>query len=244
MLAGYTGAGAWQVKRQYHAAVAALVTDVLLVFVKEPRAGGVKSRLAAGIGAERAARVYKAIAEEEIRRTAPRDGEFERLFLFSPPQSRARIEQWLPGETLLAQAEGDLGERMARAFGEAFDRGARRVAVIGTDVPSLSREDVVEALCSLDDQDLVIGPATDGGYYLLAMKRPDPGVFQGVPWSTPQVLTATLDRAGRLGRSVRVLRTLGDVDTVEDLAADWGRIAPILPEALRREVAPLVGRAE
>jgi rSAM/selenodomain-associated transferase 1 len=241
-VAAYTDAGTWQVKHRYHATVAAPGTDILLVFVKEPRAGGVKSRLAARIGKERAARVYKAIAEEEIRRTAPRDDEFERLFLFSPPQSRARMEEWLPGETLVPQVEGDLGQRMARAFDEAFRRGARRVAVIGTDVPSLSREDVLDALCSLDDQDLVIGPASDGGYYLLAMKRPDPGLFQGVPWSTPQVLTATLDRAGRLGRSVRVLRTLGDVDTVEDLAADWGRIAPILPEPLRQEVAALVGR--
>ena len=103
---------------------------------------------------------------------------------------------------------------------------------------------MLEAIESLDHQDLVIGPATDGGYYLLALKRADPGLFQGVPWSTPQVLTATLDRAGRLGRSVRVLRTLGDVDTAEDLAADWGRIAPILPESLRREVAALVGKAD
>ena len=218
--------------------------DVLLVFVKEPRPGAVKSRLAAAIGPDRAARVYKAIAEEEIRRTAPRDDEYQRRLVFSPPAARARIAEWLPGEALLEQSEGDIGERMARAFEEAFARGARRVVLVGTDVPALSREDVLEAIESLDDQDVVIGPATDGGYYLLALKRADRGLFQGIPWSTPQVLTATLDRAVRLGRSVRVLQTLGDVDTAEDLAADWRRVGPLLPEGLRREVAALIGKAD
>lgn len=218
--------------------------DGLLLFLKEPRPGAVKSRLASRIGPGPAAAVYRSIADEEIRRTAPRGDEYERLFFFDPPASRPRIEEWLPGQVLLAQGEGDLGERMARAFAEAFRRGACRAAVIGTDVPRLAREDVLEAFASLDEHEVAIGPATDGGYYLLALKRPDPDLFRGIPWSTPQVLTATLDRAGRAGRSVRVLRTLGDVDTAEDLAADWDRIAPILPDALRREVAARLGKGE
>jgi hypothetical protein len=219
-------------------------SDVLVVFVKEPRPGRVKSRLAARIGPAHAAAVYRAIADEEIRRTAPRGEEYERLFFFTPPGSRPQVEEWLPGQILLPQAEGDLGERMSAALAEAFRGGARRAALIGTDAPAISREDVLDALESLDDHDVVIGPATDGGYYLLAVKRPDPEIFRGVPWGTPQVLTATLDRAARLGRSVRVLRTLGDVDTVEDLAADWARIAPMLPERVRRAVASLIGKAE
>jgi rSAM/selenodomain-associated transferase 1 len=162
--------------------------------------------------------------------------------VFSPAGARARFEEWLPGERLRPQAEGDLGRRMARAFEEAFDEGARRVVVVGSDLPSLSREDVLDAIESLDAHDVAIGPATDGGYYLLALKRPDAGLFEAVPWSTPGVLAATLERAGRLGRSVRVLRTAGDLDTAEDLAADWPRIAPLLPDALRREVAARIGR--
>jgi rSAM/selenodomain-associated transferase 1 len=220
-----------------------LAGDVLLVFVKEPRPGAVKSRLAAAIGPERAAGVYKAVAEEAIRRTAPRGDEFERLLVFSPSEARQAIAEWLHGETLVAQSEGDIGERMSHAFEDVFARGARRVVLVGTDVPALSRDDVVEAIESLDHEDVVLGPATDGGYYLLALKRPEPGLFAGIPWSTPQVLAATLDRAVRLGRSVRVLRTRGDVDTAEDLAADWTRIAPLLPEGLRREVARLIGKA-
>jgi uncharacterized protein len=216
--------------------------DTLLVFVKEPRAGAVKSRLAAGIGPERAAAVYRAIAEEAIRRTAPRAGEYERRVLFDPPGAGARIAQWLPGLPASPQGEGDLGERMARALAEAFGQGARRAALVGTDVPALAREDVLEAFDGLDGHDVVLGPATDGGYYLLALRGPAPDLFRGVPWSTPQVLAATLDRAARLGWSVRVLRTLGDVDTVEDLSADWERVAPILPDALRADLAALLGK--
>ena len=221
-----------------------LLADVLLVFLKEPRPGAVKSRLAARIGPEKAATVYRAVADEGIRRTAPRRDEYERRFLFDPPDARPRIERWLPAQMLLPQGDGDLGERMARAIADAFARGARRAAVIGTDVPWIAREDVLDALESLDDHDVAVGHATDGGYYLLALKRPEPELFRDIPWSTPQVLAVTLDRAARLGRGVRVLRTLGDVDTAEDLAADWGRLAPILPAPLRRELAQVLGKAE
>ena len=214
------------------------LADLLLVFLKEPRPGAVKSRLAARIGAEAAAAVYRAIADEAIRRTAPRGDEYERLFLFDPPASRPQIQAWLGGQTLVAQVGGDLGERMARAFADAFASGARRAAVIGTDVPAIAREDVLDALESLDEHDVAIGPATDGGYYLLALKRPEPELLRDVPWSTPDVLTTTLDRAARLGLSVRVLRTLGDVDTVEDLAADWERIRPLLSEEMRAYLSP------
>jgi rSAM/selenodomain-associated transferase 1 len=216
--------------------------DRLLVFVKEPRPGAVKSRLARGIGAEAAATVSRVLAEHALRRTAPSGDEYERVVFFTPAAARAEVARWLPGTALRAQAEGDLGARMAAAFDEAFGTGARRVVIVGTDVPGLGREDVREALEGLDEHDVVVGPATDGGYYLLALKAPAPELFRAVPWSTPGVLAATLERAAHLGRSVRVLRTLGDVDTVEDLAADWGRIAPLLPEPVRREIAVRVGK--
>jgi rSAM/selenodomain-associated transferase 1 len=217
------------------------LADRLLVFLKEPRPGAVKSRLAAGIGAAAAAAVYRAIADEAIRRTAPRREEYERLFLFDPPASRPQIQAWLPGQTLVAQAGGDLGERMARAFADAFASGARRVALVGTDVPALSYEDVRDALESLDEHDVALGPATDGGYYLLALKRPEPELLRDVPWSTPDVLTTTLDRAARLGLSLRVLRTLGDIDTLEDLEAEWERIRPLLDEEMRQEIERTMG---
>lgn len=213
--------------------------DVLAVFVKEPRPGAVKSRLAATLGAEAAAEVYRALAAGVVRRTAPPGGEYERVVVFDPPASGAAIADWLgvARAGLLPQSPGDIGERMANAFADLFRRGARRVALIGTDVPALGREDVREALDSLDDHDLTIGPATDGGYYLIALKKPEPELFRAVRWSGGDVLKSTLDRAAARDLSVRVLRTMGDVDTAEDLSAEWARVGPLLGEDVRAEIA-------
>jgi len=197
----------------------------------------VKSRLAAALGAEAAAEVYRVIAEEVLRRTAPRRDEYDRVIVFDPPSAGAAIGDWL-GLTgaLLAQSTGDIGARMERAFDELFRRGARRVALVGTDVPALSYEDVRDALETLDEHDVALGPATDGGYYLIALKGPEPELFGGMRWSSPDVLTGTLERAARRGLSVRILRTIGDIDTVEDLAAEWERVRPLLGEEMRQGI--------
>lgn len=205
-----------------------MTRDALIVFVKAPRPGTVKTRLAARIGVKAATAVYRALAEEVMKRTAPRHGEYERRWFHAPADAGSEVAAWLPGETYLPQAEGDLGTRMTAAFEETFRRGARRVAIIGTDVPGLSGSVVREALAALQDHDLVLGPARDGGYYLMALARPCPGLFTAIPWSTPAVLTATLERASVLGLSVRLLDPMRDVDTLEDLRAEWPRIAALL----------------
>jgi uncharacterized protein len=212
--------------------------DVLAIFVKEPRPGAVKSRLAAAIGRDAAAAVYRVMAEEVVRRTAPPRDQYDRVLAFDPPSAGAAVGDWLGVEAalLLPQSPGDIGRRMERAFAEIFGRGARRVAVVGTDVPALAGEDVHDALESLDDHDVAIGPATDGGYYLIALKGPHPELFEGIAWSGPAVLAGTLDRASRANLSVRVLRTLGDVDTVDDLAAEWPRVRPLLDEKTREAI--------
>jgi hypothetical protein len=207
--------------------------DALIVFVKAPRPGATKTRLAAHLGAEAAAAVYRALAMETARRTAPGRGEFDRLFFHAPADAGPELASWLPGETCLPQVEGDLGERMAAAFEETFRRGAGRAALVGTDVPGLSRGVVREALAALDNHDVVLGPARDGGYYLMALARPCPALFTAIPWSTPAVLTATLERTRALGLSVRLLDPLRDVDTLEDLRAEWPRVAALLDEGLR-----------
>jgi uncharacterized protein len=204
------------------------VSDRLLVFVKAPRPGAVKTRLAAVLGDDGAARLYRALAEEEIRRTAPRAGEYDRSFFFTPEGARPEIEGWLAGETLEPQEGDDLGERMSRAFASAFTAGARRVAIIGSDVPACGRDHVIEALRSLDDHDVVLGPTHDGGYYLIALDRPRPALFPSIPWSTPSVLPATAERAGVLGLSVRMLDPLRDIDTLADIKAEWPRVRPLV----------------
>ena len=210
------------------ARLARVASDVLIVFVKEPRRGTVKTRLVPTLGRDRAAELYRALAEEEVRRTAPRPGDYERLFVFTPAEARPALERWFPGETFLPQEGTDLGARMAQAFAAAFARGARRAAIIGTDVPWVSRELVREALLALDDHEVVVGPARDGGYYLLALDRPRPLLFEGIPWSTPAVLCATAERVNLLGLRLSVLEPLGDIDTLEDIRREWRVLRPLL----------------
>jgi hypothetical protein len=181
----------------------------------------VKTRLAEALGPELAAEVYRVLADEEIRLTAPREGEYERVFLFAPAEARAAVQQWLPGQTLAPQRGADLGERMANAFEDAFRSGARRAVLIGSDVPSLSRDDVCEAFEAVEEHGVVVGPASDGGYYLVALDRPRPSLFRDVAWSTPSVFASSIQRAGALGLDVHVLRTLSDVDTIDDLRGQW-----------------------
>jgi rSAM/selenodomain-associated transferase 1 len=190
----------------------------------------VKTRLVPLLGADLAARFYRALAEETLRLTTPEGGAYERWLAFSPPEARDEIAAWLAGEELLPQEGHDLGARMAAAFDEVFRRGARRAVVIGTDVLGLSRQIVLESFAALDDDETqpVLAPAQDGGYCLLGLTRPCPELFESIAWSTPSVLEATLARARALGLRPRLLAPLIDVDTPEDMKRDWDRLAEIL----------------
>jgi rSAM/selenodomain-associated transferase 1 len=216
--------------------------NALVVFVKHPRPGTVKTRLAAAIGPEVAADLYRALAEHVLEVTTPVAGEYERLVFFDPPGAAEEMRAWLPGTRLIAQVGPDLGARMADAFARAFARGASRVAIVGTDVASVSRQSVTDALAALDAADVVIGPAEDGGYYLLALGAPRPGLFTGIAWSSSTVASETRTRATAAGLRVRELPILRDVDTLDDLRAEWPRLGgllgnrPALREALRHHV--------
>jgi rSAM/selenodomain-associated transferase 1 len=205
-----------------------MVGDRLLVFVKRPRPGEVKTRLLGRLGAAPAAELYRALAELAIQATSAPDADYERLFFFTPREALAEMADWLPGLELRPQRGADLGQRMAHACAEAFRQGARRVAIVGSDAPWVSRALVLEALGALDAADLALVPALDGGYCLLALERPRPELFTGIPWSTPAVLALTLERSAALGLGVRLLDPQPDIDTLDDLRACWPRLRPLL----------------
>lgn len=214
----------------------------LIVFLKHPEAGKVKTRLTPALGAETAAELYRALCEEVLGATVPRPGEYERLVFFAPSRATEAMRAWLPGLRLLPQVGDDLGARMAAAFTRAFGRGAERVAIVGTDAPAISRSTVTEALDALDRADIALGPAEDGGYYLLALREPHPELLEGVPWSTPMVLEETVARAARGGLRVHQLARLRDIDTPADLRAEWPRLRVLLgarPDLRRRIEAGL-----
>jgi rSAM/selenodomain-associated transferase 1 len=218
--------------------------DTLLVFLKNPVPGTVKTRLIPALGAETAADLYRVLAGQALQGTRPRGDEYERLLFFAPPDARAGVESWLPGETCLPQAEGDLGQRMLAAFEEAFRRGSKRVAVMGSDVPWISRDHVIRAFGLLERRDVVLGPALDGGYYVLGLSGPHPALFHDIPWSTSAVLSATTAKAARHGLSLGLLDPLPDIDTIDDIRREWDRLRPLLAgTALEARVAEALDHA-
>jgi hypothetical protein len=202
--------------------------DALVVFVKATRPGAVKTRLIPSLGPENAAALYRVLVEEAVRRTAPLAGDYDRFFFFAPEDARAEMEAWLGPRAWFPQEGGDLGGRMAAAFEAAFRGGAQRVAIVGTDAPGISRERVLEAFSALDGHPVVLGPARDGGYYLIALDCPRAELFDGIAWGTSEVLGTTMARARALGLPVRLLEPLTDIDTLEDVRAEWSSLEPLL----------------
>jgi rSAM/selenodomain-associated transferase 1 len=195
----------------------------VLVFVRAAQAGRVKTRLAAAIGADAALRVYRRLAEHTLREAAALADEGVRLRVHhTPADAGDAVRAWLgAGPAYLPQAEGDLGVRMEDAFARAFADGAGRVVIVGSDLPELSASLLRRAFDLLDAHPAVIGPARDGGYYLLGLTRPVAGIFDGIAWSTPGVLPATLDRFRAAGIHPAMLEELADVDEVADLPPGW-----------------------
>lgn len=196
----------------------------VIVFVKPPRPGLVKTRLAAELDAAAAA----AIATVLLNRTIATLHPFPDVELrMTPDDAGPEIERWRrSGWDLRPQGEGDLGARLDRAFAEAFAGGEDRVVAIGTDCPALTEEDLRDAFAALEIADVVLGPAEDGGYWLVGLRAPAAGLFENIPWSSDAVLAATLERARTAGLSVSQLRRLGDVDTLEDWRR-WLRTHPL-----------------
>ena len=195
----------------------------LLVFAKAPIAGRVKTRVAAELGDETAARIYRRLGRTVANQV--RHGRYRTVVCYDPPGERARVSRWL-GEDLeyRPQVGGDLGERLTAAFAWAFSE-ADHVCVIGTDAPDVNAQMVEQAFDGLTDHGVVMGPAKDGGYYLLGLRSPTPELFRGVPWSTDTVAETTRATARRMGLSVMELPVLTDVDHARDVPVALGEDA-------------------
>lgn len=191
----------------------------LVIFARAPELGRVKTRVAAELGASAALSVYRRLAEHVVAAVECGD-RYSITVAYTPAGALSEMRRWLGSSvSLTAQAEGDLGDRMQRAIADAISHGAERVVVIGTDCPDVTAATVEEAFAQLADADIVLGPATDGGYYLIGMSRLHPSVFDSVPWSSPDTLRVTLDRARAARLSVALLQELRDIDTADDWRA-------------------------
>jgi hypothetical protein len=192
--------------------------SAVLLFIKSPEKGKVKSRLAKAIGEDAALDIYKCLVCYTLENL--KAGKYLFRLCFYPPDSGAIIKNWLGNTYNYAPQHGrDLGERMKSAFVQAFSDGSEKVLLIGSDIPDLSVSLVDEAFKALDTSDAVIGPAHDGGYYLIGFNRVSflPDIFQWIAWSTDSVFYQTMKVFEKSGLNVHFLKVLMDVDTFDDL---------------------------
>lgn len=193
----------------------------LVVLTKAPVRGLVKTRLATAIGPDAALAVHERLVAHtltQVARACEHLAPIDAVVRVTPDEAAASARTWVPSAIrAAAQGEGDLGARMARAIEAAFAAGASRVVLIGTDCPGLASEHLILAFAALESADVVLGPAKDGGYWLIGTRVRAPTLFADMPWSTPDVLALTRRRAREAGWSLTHLDTLADVDTPADL---------------------------
>lgn len=186
------------------------------LFAKYWHPGQVKTRLAAGVGPERAAAIYCQFVHALLARLETHAE--DRLLAFTPEQHAVDFGTILSDHwRLLPQAEGDLGQRMEDFFARRFAEGYQRVVLLGTDSPNLPLEIVDRALAELKTHQVVLGPTEDGGYYLVGAQGPNvPPIFSDIPWSTPQVWDETVQSLQSAGTTFHTLRDWYDVDNMAD----------------------------
>jgi len=265
------------------------MSDLLVIFAREPIAGRVKTRLAAGIGANAATEVYRKLLEHTIE-TARSTGIHAVVFLADVPgeawastlgackglmvdgfrvaakfplrrilgavlrvragnptkraftaseRRRQSIPYRLLDHSFEIQVKGDLGRRMGECFSRSFADGASRVVLVGSDNAHFRKDHIRGAFDALDDHRVVLGPADDGGYWLVGQRMPGIDFFRGIPWSDPATLETTRERLRELHVAWSELETLPDIDTAEDLrrAIDDLRV----DEGLRRQLQTIAG---
>lgn len=188
--------------------------NLLMVFIKNPTLGKVKTRLASTVGDEKALSVYKFLLDHtfDVSRSIKSDkAVFYSDFIdINDRWKKEGFDQWL-------QKGNDLGEKMSNAFLKSFNMGYKKVVIIGSDCLELEKSHINEAFLELEKHDAVIGPAKDGGYYLLGLQKHQAVIFQNKAWSTENVLLDTLVDFSNNKLSYKLLPTLSDIDDESDL---------------------------
>ncbi|MGZ6209682.1 MAG: TIGR04282 family arsenosugar biosynthesis glycosyltransferase [Syntrophales bacterium] len=191
----------------------------LIMFVRFPGQGQVKSRLAKDIGEEQATNLYRCFVEDLLERFSKEP--YRLCLAFHPREIEHEMKEMLGHNfSYIPQTGGDLGERMKLAFLRCFSEGARSVVLIGSDIPDLPARIVDEAFRALDKYGTVIGPSLDGGYYLLGFRQEtfNEGIFARLPWGAETVFQQTMNILHMAGALVHVLPVWWDIDKHEDIA--------------------------
>jgi rSAM/selenodomain-associated transferase 1 len=193
--------------------------EQLLIFTRFPEPGTTKTRLAKYLGEEGVVVLQKKLTEHTLSqaRLVMQIRQVEPIVYFTGG-SHALMQDWLGTDLrFLEQGKGDLGQRLQLACAAAFNQSSKRVVIIGTDCPGLQAHHLVQAFDALDHKDIILGPATDGGYYLVGMKKNNRALFTRIHWGTGTVLADTIKAGEKLGLSIELLDILSDVDRPKDL---------------------------
>ncbi len=189
------------------------MSEAIIIFVRNPELGKGKTRLAATLGHEKALEIYQQLLAHTL--TVTKNIAAEKFVFYEG--AIAERDMWHEaGYHQLLQIETSLGKKMHHAFENVLEKGHDKVVIIGSDCIELTQSIIEDAFRQLNTKDIVIGPANDGGYYLLGMKRLHPELFTNKKWSTDTVYGATIDNFNELGLSYNVLPVLIDIDTEED----------------------------
>lgn len=194
-------------------------TNAIIVFARYPFPGKVKTRLAAETSNEFACLFYKSCAEyifAELNKLKTKEYD---IYIFGSDRSELqKIADWTEDSFFYSHQEGgDLGERMYNAFAEIFNKSYERVVILGTDLPEISCELIQDAFLALNNNDCVIGPANDGGYYLLGFKEKAIDLFSNVEWGSESVLNNTITKINHCNAVYYTLKELIDIDNKKDL---------------------------
>jgi uncharacterized protein len=192
--------------------------DCILLFIKYPKKGMVKNRLAKDITQENAVNLYKKFVQDIISTILHIKTTL--MICYYPPTSLEQFKKWLgPQYNYIAQKGDDLGQRMNNCFEEVFTKGYQKAILIGSDSPDIPKKILTNALKQLQNKDIVIGPATDGGYYLIGFNKKTfyPQIFENISWSKKTVYNKTIDIIKKTNYNLNILPLWSDIDTIDDL---------------------------
>jgi rSAM/selenodomain-associated transferase 1 len=195
------------------------MTD-LIVYLKNPEPGKVKTRLQPHYSPEEAARLYRGFIEDTVE-TVSSIGADRCWAAYTPADSRSEIEAFIPSDWNLAPQVGDdLGSRMRQSLNASIASGADRAILIGSDTPSLPSSHITSALSRLENADVVLGPTYDGGFYLIGIRSTVPDIFSNVTWSTDNAFEQTAEGIRSKELMMSLIPPWNDIDTPEDLDAE------------------------
>jgi len=189
--------------------------SAIVIMARSPEKGEVKTRLGPALDAGERRKLYRRLLDGTVERLGNVKGA-DTLIAYTPAGTEDYFRRCY-GKPCFEQKGEDLGQRLFNALGHLFEMGYEYAAAVGSDIPGLDSRIAGSALAALKRADLVIGPSTDGGYYLIGMREPRSELFKDIPWSTEGVLKSTVTKARQMGMSMEILDILDDIDTPEDL---------------------------